>query len=114
MGCEFLVMSLGEGFGVGFRGVVGGGSPVENEGKREGGGEGWGGPAKEPASQCARVCQNYPLANYRFLVREKGFFGKGVFRNVHFPELSGHYSRDWSESVNVIGVIREPFAREFR
>ena len=28
--------------------------------------------------------------------------------------LSGHYSRDWSESVNVIGVISEPFAREFR
>ena len=28
--------------------------------------------------------------------------------------LSGHYSRDWSEYVNVIGVIREPFAREFR
>ena len=27
--------------------------------------------------------------------------------------LSGHYSGDWSESVNVIGVISEPFAREF-
>ena len=26
------------------------------------------------------------------------------------PELSGHYSRDRSESVNVIGVISEPFA----
>ena len=50
-------MSLGEGFGVGFRRVVGGGFPVENEGKGEGGGEvGVGrGPAKEqePASQCA-------------------------------------------------------------
>ena len=30
------------------------------------------------------------------------------------PVLGGHYSRDWSESVNVIGVISEPFAREFR
>ena len=37
-------MSLGEGSGVGFRGVVGGGFPV--------GEVGWG-PAKEPASQCA-------------------------------------------------------------
>ena len=27
---------------------------------------------------------------------------------------SGHSSRDWSECVNVIGVIGEPFAREFR
>ena len=27
--------------------------------------------------------------------------------------LSGHDSRDWSEYVNVIGVISEPFAREF-
>ena len=25
---------------------------------------GWG-PAKEPASQCARICQNQPLANYQ-------------------------------------------------
>ena len=28
-------------------------------------------------------------------------------------KLSGHYSRDWSGYVNVIGVISEPFAREF-
>ena len=27
------------------------------------GGVGWG-PAKEPASQCARVCGNYPVVNY--------------------------------------------------
>ena len=25
-------------------------------------------------------------------------------------DLSGHYSRDWSECVNVIGVISEPFS----
>ena len=31
-----------------------------------------------------------------------------------FVKLSGHYSRDWSESVNVIGAISEPFARELR
>ena len=30
------------------------------------------------------------------------------------PELSGHYSRDRSEYVNVIEVISEPFACEFR
>ena len=28
--------------------------------------------------------------------------------------VSGHYSRDWSEYVNVIRVISEPFARDFR
>ena len=28
--------------------------------------------------------------------------------------LGGHYSCDWSEYVNVIEVISEPFAREFR
>ena len=39
--CRLLVC-LGEGFGVGFGGVVGGGSPVENKGQGEGGG-GWGG-----------------------------------------------------------------------
>ena len=41
-GCEFLLVSLGEGFGVGFRWVAGGGFPVENEGKGEGGGGGGG------------------------------------------------------------------------
>ena len=47
-------MFLREGFGVGFRGVVGGGFPVENKGKGEGvrGGVGVG-QAKEQASQCA-------------------------------------------------------------
>ena len=49
----------------------GGGFPMENEGQGEGAGDGRGvgwEPAKEPAklpfSKCARVCQNYPLANY--------------------------------------------------
>ena len=48
MGCKFLLVSLGEGFGVGFRQVAGGGSPLECEGKGEGGGEGggWGGDGK--------------------------------------------------------------------
>ena len=27
-------------------------------------------------------------------------------------DLSGHFSHDWSEYVNVIGAISEPFARE--
>ena len=55
-------MSLGEGFGVGFRWVGGGWwwFFLENEGKGEGGGQ-----AKEPASQCAHVCQNYPLVSPR-------------------------------------------------
>ena len=45
-------MSLGEGPRVAFRAVVGGGFPVENEGKGEGVGRVGYGPAKEPASQC--------------------------------------------------------------
>ena len=41
--------------------------PLENKGKGEGGGGGLGwGPAKEPASQCARFCQNHPLLGGRF------------------------------------------------
>ena len=35
-------MSLGEGFGVGFRSVVGDGFPMENNGKGGGEGGGWG------------------------------------------------------------------------
>ena len=57
----------GGGVGVRFRWVVRGGFPVEIEGKGEwgweGSGAGWG-HAKELASQCVQVCQNYPLANY--------------------------------------------------
>ena len=66
-GCEFLLASLGEGFGVGFRWVLGCGFPMEKKGK---GGRGWGGlgvgwgQTKELANRCARVCQNYPLAIY--------------------------------------------------
>ena len=59
-------MSLGEGFWGRFQGCGGGGFPVENEGKGKVGrveGVGWG-QAKEPASQCARVCPNCPLAIY--------------------------------------------------
>ena len=46
---------------------------------------------------------------------------KGTLAPVRFGSvalwgwnLSGHYSRDWSEYVNVIRVISGPFAREFR
>ena len=59
-GCEFLLVSLGEGFGVVFRGVVGGGFLLENEGKGEGGGEGGKGTGKS----MRKLCRNYPLANY--------------------------------------------------
>ena len=45
---------------------MGVGLPVETEGKGKGVGRVGGGweQAKEPASQCARVCRNYALANY--------------------------------------------------
>ena len=51
---------IGEGFVFRFRWVVGGGLPVQNEGKGEGGGEG----DRRRSRQCARVCQSDPLANY--------------------------------------------------
>ena len=57
---------IGGGFGSGSGGWWGVVFAVEYEGKGEGVGRvgvGWG-QAKEPASQCARLCQNYPLAIY--------------------------------------------------
>ena len=39
--------------------------------------------------------------------------GKSPLKTTRSLNLRGHYSRDWSESVNVIGVIGEPFAGEF-
>ena len=51
-GCEFPLVPLWEGSGVGFRCVVRGCFPVAIEGKGDGGGVRWG-QAKEPASQCA-------------------------------------------------------------
>ena len=54
---------------------------------RAGGGVGWG-LVKEPASQCARVCQDYPLANYPLVCLPK-------FRNN--MEVS-HCFREGTES----------------
>ena len=55
-------------------------------------GVGWG-QAKEPASQCEGVCQNYPFSKLPFSfspisrVRKKGVFWKrGLFRKVHLLE----------------------------
>ena len=63
-GCEFRLVSLGAEFGVEFRGVVFLWK-IREKGKGKGRVGGWGGrPAKEPASQCARICQNYLLVNY--------------------------------------------------
>ena len=61
-------MSLEVGFGVGFRGVVGGSLPVGNEGKGEGGGEsgGWGGDRQKNRQVNART------------------FAKTTFRNLPF------------------------------
>ena len=70
-GCEFLLVSLGEGFGVGFRGVVGDCFLVENEGKGEWGGEGG-------AVGCARVCQSYSLAIYPLVFTEFSLVGLTV------------------------------------
>ena len=53
-GCEFLLVSLGEGFGVRFRWVVGGGLPVGNEGTEEAGGE-WGGDRQKRTGKSMRT-----------------------------------------------------------
>ena len=56
-------MSLGEGFGVGFRGVVEGDFPVEN-GKGAGRVAGGVGTSKGTGKSMRKLCRNYPLANY--------------------------------------------------
>ena len=64
-------MSLREGFGVAVRGGCGGWfSCGKCEGKR---GVGWG-QAKERASPCAGICQNYPLANYPLVSPQRECF----------------------------------------
>ena len=58
---------------VAFRGVVRGGGVScgkGGEGVGRTGGVEWG-QAQEPASQCARVCQNYPLGNYHLVSPRK-------------------------------------------
>ena len=55
--------------------------PLVSLGERVGGRVGTG---KGPASQCARICQNYPLANYTFrriIVRGGCRGGRGPVRN---------------------------------
>ena len=69
-GCEFLLVSLGEGFGVGFRGVAGGGFPVEKNGEGEGGGEGGVGIGKGTGKSMGKLCRNYPLAIYPLVLRD--------------------------------------------
>ena len=70
--------ALGEGFGVGFRWVVGGALFLwKNKGKGEGGGEGGGGlgTGKETTKSMRTLCRNYPLANYPYL-RARALYGK--------------------------------------
>ena len=65
MGCEFLLVSLGEGFGSGSGGW--GGLPVENKGKK---GKGMGrvgggvGTCKGTGKSLCKLCRSYPLAIY--------------------------------------------------
>ena len=61
-------MSLGEGFGVGLRGVAGGGFPLENKGKGEGGGEGggWGGDRRRNRQVYAQALSKLPFSNLPF------------------------------------------------
>ena len=71
-GCEFLLVFLGEGFGVGFRVVVGEGFlwKMCEKGKgvrRVGGGVGTG---KGTGKSMRKLFRNYPLANYPLVQRE--------------------------------------------
>ena len=59
-GWQFL-LALGEGFGVRFRGVVGGGLPFKIEGTGRGGGEG--GTGKGTGKSMRKLFRSYPLAN---------------------------------------------------
>ena len=60
-------MSLKEGFGVGFRGVVGDGLPVEHEGKGEGGVEGGGvGTSKGTGKSIRKLLSKLPFSNLPF------------------------------------------------
>ena len=72
-----------------------GGFPVENV-KGKGSGEGRGVVwelAKEPASQCACVCQNYPLTNYPLV----NFSPKNIaLKTLQFNSAS---SRDFSTKL---------------
>ena len=87
-------MSLGEGFGVGFRGVVGGGFPVENKGKgkgvgRVGGGVGTG---KGTGKSMRKLCRNYPLANYP-LVSPRNAIGRPYLAVSRFHAQLGVLNR---------------------
>ena len=61
-----------KGFRARFRGVVWGGFPVENEGKREGGGEGgrWGGLAKELATR-TRLSKSFSPKKVTWVVHKQ-------------------------------------------
>ena len=61
-------MSLGEGFGVGFRWVMGGGFALENKGKGEGGGEGggWGRDRQRNRQVNAQALLKLPFSKLPF------------------------------------------------
>ena len=61
-------MSLGEGFGVGFRGWWGAVFPVENKGKGEGGGKGggWGGDRQRNRQVNAQALSKLPFSDLPF------------------------------------------------
>ena len=54
------------------------------------------------------------LGVFRRFQAISGFFSSNFRQFQATSGNFGHDSRDWSEYENVIGVISEPFAREFR
>ena len=74
-------MSLGEGFGVRFRWVVGGWFPVENEGKGEGAGESGGGEV----ATGTRTGKSMHMRLSKLPFRDLPF----SFSPIHFPSKIG-------------------------
>ena len=75
---------------------------MENEGQGERGGGGLGVGwelGKEPASQCARVCQNYPLANYPLAFSQSHSEGSAIL-GVLGVSLSGAEGAPKSSSAD--------------
>ena len=90
-------MCLGEGFGVGFRRVVGGSFPVESEGKGDGDGEGggWDRDRQRNRQVIAQALSKLPFSNLPFsfssnsLQKKTTCFGRKSSRAPPFTEKSG-------------------------
>ena len=94
-GCEFLLVSLGEGFGVGFRRVAGGGFPVESEREKgNGGGEGggWGGDGQGNRQVNAQAMSKLLFSNlpFSFFPKFEIRYGTSILLSTSFLSFLFH------------------------